>query len=338
MTADAPGAEAGGALTIRAVDPLAYADGIKALFAAHGRADFAAFFDAAYPTAVRAGARSWIALDAAGAVVMHVACFVHHFRQGALRLSGGLRANLMVAGPYRRYFPARALLTRLVADCRAERRLDFVYGAPNRGAVNVLEAAGFRVVGRMQRFVLPLAGASRSARLATSAYLALCRARQPRLALPPELVAAADFDVGACELPPGESPRLRAEHPAHVYGWRLPGYPAAADRWARFGGEAAALLRGPDAQGTVTLVDLHAPPERPLGALVHRLVPALRRLGATRLQTAALADSQHARELRRAGFLGREWNPMLALALSARGESALRSPRQWQLTPLDYDG
>src|SRR3989441_13378618 len=63
------------ALTIERCDSLAHGDEIKALFLRNDRPTFPAFFDRAYPYAVSAGARSWVARDGRGAMVGHLAAF-----------------------------------------------------------------------------------------------------------------------------------------------------------------------------------------------------------------------------------------------------------------------
>ena len=79
--------------TITAVNPLDHAEGIKQLFLDHERPEFPAFFDRAYAAGVRAGGVSWIGLDGAGHIVMHVACFPQRFRFGEREVVGGLMAE-----------------------------------------------------------------------------------------------------------------------------------------------------------------------------------------------------------------------------------------------------
>jgi hypothetical protein len=158
-------------------------------------------------------------------------------------------------------------------------------------------------------------------------------------------VPADEFDASRYGTPAGVSPRLRAVHPVELLAQRLPRYPSKQDRWFVFHHDgvdappfAAALVRGPDADGVATLVTLHHPAQHSSGSLARLLLPALRDMKCTRLQTAALFGSRNAWELQRAGFLAREWNPMIALPLNPRGEAAVRSTRNWQLSALDYDG
>src|SRR5438477_12269213 len=98
--------------TITAVNPLDHETDIKQLFVTHERADFASFFDRAYPAGVRAGGVSWIGRKRAGQVVMHVACFPQPFRFGERAGVGRLMINARVARASPSLFPARAM-TRL---------------------------------------------------------------------------------------------------------------------------------------------------------------------------------------------------------------------------------
>src|SRR2546421_6214806 len=105
--------------TITPVNPLDHAEAIKRLFVANGRAEFPGFFDRAYEVAVRAGGLSWLGRDAAGEVVMHVACFPRRFWFGTRAGVGGLLMNAIAAVPHRAVFSARALLPRARGDPQA---------------------------------------------------------------------------------------------------------------------------------------------------------------------------------------------------------------------------
>src|SRR2546430_8980089 len=98
--------------TITPVNPLDHAEAIKRLFVANGRAEFPGFFDRAYEVAVRAGGLSWLGRDAAGEVVMHVACFPRRFRVGTRDVMGGLLLYALAAVSHRPVFPAPALVRR----------------------------------------------------------------------------------------------------------------------------------------------------------------------------------------------------------------------------------
>ena len=126
---------------------------------------------------------------------------------------------------------------------------------------------------------------------------------------------------------------------------RLEGYPAASDWWFTLprngdGGAPAAglLVRGPDPSGVADLQAVYRDPGLPLSGLIRGLVAWLRAQGCTRLQVWTVAESQFAAELRHAGFVAREdAASIVATALTATGESVLRSVRLWEITSLDCD-
>jgi len=126
---------------------------------------------------------------------------------------------------------------------------------------------------------------------------------------------------------------------------RLEGYPAALDWWFTLprNGDAGALaagllVRGPDSSGVADLQAVYRDPGLPLARLIRGLVASLRAKGCTRLQVWTVAESQFAGELRHAGFLPREGAAsIVATALTATGESVLRSVRLWEITSLDCD-
>src|SRR3972149_10518636 len=121
------------ALTIEAVNPFEYQAELKGLFVAHGVPHYPKFFDAAYPAAVAAGAVHWIGFDEQRHVVMHMARFPHRFAMAERVVSGGLLMNLMVDPAHRTFFPAVALMRRVVADSKAGGGVDFLYTNPNEG-------------------------------------------------------------------------------------------------------------------------------------------------------------------------------------------------------------
>ena len=71
--------------------------------------------------------------------------------------------------------------------------------------------------------------------------------------------------------------------------------------------------------------------------MVLAMVDVFREIGCRAVQIHTLADSAFAGELRRAGFVERESQPFVALALSEKGEHALTDMRKWQITDVDLD-
>jgi hypothetical protein len=333
-------------LTITTVNPLEHAAEIKRLFLTHGRNEFPEFFDRAYGPAVRAGGASWVGRDGAGELVMHVAWFPRRFRFGTRDVAGGLLMNALVAEAYRSFFPARTLMRRARDDIKARGDIDFLYTDPNDPARAVLEASGFRVIGTVERLVLPIA----DRRWLVDGVIRLLHAGarlrgRARSGPAPIARRAAEHPAATFEAPLGDSPRLRPLYGNALYAARLEGYPGPTDTWFTFsanggGGPptAALLVRGPDPSGLATLHAMRRAPELPLEYVIPAMVRALRAGGCTRLQVWTVAESAFAAELRRAGFVARrETTPLLAASLTATGDAVLDAVRQWEITDLDCD-
>jgi hypothetical protein len=332
-------------LTITPVNPLDHADEIKRLFVMHGRAEFPGFFDRAYRAAVRAGGLSWLGRDAAGAVVMHVACFPRRFRFGTRDVTGALLMNAIAVASYRSFFPARTLMRRARDDLKARGAIDFLYTDPNDPARAVLEASGFRCIGTVQRLVLPIG----DRRWLVDGVIRLLHARRrwargARSGPDASPWRAGEDSAAAFAAPWGDSPRLRPHYGTALYNARLEGYPGPSDTWFTFshngGGSPAAglLVRGPDAAGVASLHAIRRAPELTLEYVFPGLIRALRAAGCARLQIVTVAESAFAAELRRAGFVPRpDAGPLLAVPLTATGEDVLGAVRQWEITDLDCD-
>ncbi|HVH68748.1 MAG TPA: hypothetical protein VM716_12845 [Gemmatimonadales bacterium] len=331
-------------LTIKAVNPLDHVEEIKRLFVDNERPDFPEFFDRAYPTYVRAGGVSWVGRDAGGRVVMHVACFPQRFRFGARDVVGGLLVNALVARSHRSFFPAQALFKITKHDARVRGDLDFLYTDPNDQAKAVLNVCGFTQVGTLGRYVLLLGDrrwlADRAIGLAHAAR------RIARRGAPLQARSAKDVSAGDFEAPTGDSPRLRPYHGGVRYAARLMGYPTSLDWWFTLqqNGDrgpprrAGLLVRGPDSSGVAVLHAVRRDPGVPLGRLLPDVVATLRGQGGTRLQIWTLVDSLFAGELWQTGFVLRDRAaPIVAAALTAAGETVLRSPNLWEITSLDCD-
>jgi len=334
--------------TIAAVNALSYAREIKELFLAHERPEFPDFFDRAYPPAFADGATSWLGHDQEGRLAMHIACLPHRFRFAGRDVVGGLLANLMVTKAYRSFFPALALVNRLVRDSKARGIIDFLYADPNEESRALLCGTRFVRVGTLRRYVLPVADRRPAVNLGIRLFHTLVRATSggPRRA---KVVPhpAARFGAETFWVPPEDSARLTAHHDQALYVSRLPGYPGDRDWWLtchRDGGsgpaDAAWLVRGPDASG---LAGLHAVrwathPHLPLTSVLPGLVAELRRHGCERLDLMAVAESDLGRTLRRCGFIPRsDAVPLFALALTRLGEECMHSVKHWEITHLDCD-
>jgi hypothetical protein len=325
---------------IACVNPLAYREQLARLFAEDGRADHAEFIERAYPGAVTEGAKAWIGTDPHGRVVMHAGRFAHPFTYGRRRLTGGLIVNIMVARAYRTHHPARALFHRFVADSRADAETDFLYTETTARGANVLRAAGARVIARIVRLVLPVRGTNPAADLAVRAYHAGRRIGTPARDLTCSHHAAGAFPTGPFDAPLGESDDLRGVHGPVLYRRRLKGYPTGLDHWIAVGGSgaaAAALVRGPEPSGLVTIVKLNHPPSLSATGVVLAMLPALREIGCRVVQIYTAAESRFGAELRRAGFVERASQPLVALPISAAGDEVVTRIDRWRIAGLDLD-
>jgi hypothetical protein len=325
---------------ISCVNPLLYRPALEQLFAEHERADHAEFFARAYPGAVAEGAKAWIGTDQAGRVVMHASRFPHRFLAGSETLTGGLIVNIMVAKAYRTHVPARALFDKYVADSRQDGDIDFLYTETTARGANVLTGAGARVVGQISRFVLPISSGRLASNVAVRTYL---RLRQRGLAAGRFQVrrhAAEHFLLDEFGPPLGASDRIRGIHSLDLYRRRLKGYPTAQDHWVvadGADGKAVALVRGPEPSKYGWIQKLDWTNESRGAAMVLAMIDAFREIGCHAVQIHTLAGSAFADQLRRAGFVERESQPFVALALSRQGAQALADIRKWQITDVDLD-
>ena len=334
-------------LAFARVNPLEYGEEIKQLFLAHERPEFPAFFDRTYADAVADGASSWVGRDAEGRICAHIAQFPRPFRFGQREVRGSLLANLMVAKAHRSAWPALALVRKLLGDSRESGTVDFLYGDPNEKALAILKAAGFRSVGALRRFVLPLTDRRRSVDLAIRVYHLLGRVRAKTSSL---LVIARR----AGEISPGSEPfidgttdteSLRPASRPSVYRHRLAEYPSLNDWWYTFrrrGSAAApvgaALVRGPDSRGLSVVCALQCEPLALLSSVLVSLAGALRDAGTERVEVSVMAGSRLAGEVRRAGFVPRQdCVPVVAMPLSPLGTKAIAVGAEWRVLPVDLD-
>ena len=332
-------------LDIQCVDPLQHADGLKALFAENEREDFAAYFDRAYPEAVRDGARSWIGRDETGTIVLHMARIPQRCTIGGRTVTGGLLVNLMADREHRSLFPALTLVRRLVSDSRADGSVDFLYTDPNTQAAALLRVAGFVPVGDLERLVLPLSTSIWAGRVLVRVFHLLLRlGRRWRQPMALERVPAASVDDENLTHQPSAGTRLRFFRSAASYRRRLAAFPSSDDHWltlrSKHGTPAAsanAMVRAM-LDGSAIVCSLSRTAETPLARIVPSLAQGLRRDGHRSIWLWTLAGTHFARELQRAGFIARpDRVPVFGLALNDVGAETLRAVREWEVTHLDFD-
>lgn len=332
-----------GAVRISPVNPLDHARGIVELFRSHETPQFASYFDRVYPAAVAGGARSWIGLDEAGQVVMHMVCFVNQFVLDGATVRGGLLANFMVAAPYRTVTPALSLVRQLVREAREFGDLDLIYTNPNAASHAVLRLGGLQQVAEVERFVYPTGDDSPALHVATGVYGLVGRLRAGNAWSREPLSRPADDPVGQTPLESARPGHLSPLRTRDQLARRLAGFPADGDRWLVVEGPTgprAAFLTGPsDVAGAV---DLHASWTgigADLGSFLPHLAAVVRRTGARRLAALSLRESAVAHDLERGGFRARGVaGPLDAVALTPLGTKALGAVSRWDLHAVDLDG
>lgn len=333
-------------LTILRVNPLEHEAGLKELMTSHGVAAFPRSFDDGYASAVRDGARSWIGVDQHGALQMNVTLFVHTFELDGQRVTGGMLGNMMVADEYRTFFPAVALLRQVVADARTEGELDFLYGDPGpKGAQAIFRGARMRLLGNLDRFVIPLRDERWHRSIGAAVYATTLRLRNLRGAARARVLRAQDCGAGATMRPLEAADGLHPLHSPEIFRRRLPGWPGSDDyvvELRRDGPDsplsAVALLRGPEEWGVVTVHVLRRRVGTQVKTCVAALIGVARGLRGTRLQVEAVEGSRLGRSLIEAGFAPRgDHVPLFGAAFTPSGEAALRAFDRWELTGVDME-
>ena len=333
-------------LAFASVNPLACSEEIKALFLAHERPEFPAFFDRTYQDAVRDGARSSVARDETGRLCAHIAHFPRPFQLGDRSVRASLLANLMVAKEHRTLWPALKLVRHLVNDCQRSGSVDFLYGDPNEAAFAILRAVGFRSVGALRRFVAPVSDGRVVVDLGVGLYQLLRGFRGPSMDLEVRSHRAIDLPEGPNVVDPAERSSLRPAPRPAVYRHRLNGYPGAGDRWYTFhrrnaaAPAAAVLVRAPDSRGLAVVGAVQGLSHALLPPVLLGLTRTLRQVGPgiQRLELSVMAESRVAEAVQRAGFVPREERiPVVALPLTAQGTDVLESGAEWRLLPVDLD-
>lgn len=334
-------------LVFSRVNPLECADEIKRLFVAHERPEFPDFFDRTYADAVADGASSWVGRDVQGAMCAHIAQFPRPFRLGSRVVRGALMANLMMAKEHRTLWPALALVRQTVKDSRDSGSLDFICGDPNEAAHAIVRAVGFRTVGMLRRFVLPLRDRRGPVNLGLRVYRLYSRFRAHNMSLRATARPAAEMPAGP-EMVEAVTPGALSPAPRPaVYRHRLPGYPSANDWWYTFRvhGESqdtapvgAALVRGPDDQGRAVVCAVRYESLDLLSSVLFSLAGEVRLAGAARVELWVMGNSQVAAELQRAGFVARdEQAPVVAMPLTPLGTEAMGVGAEWRVFPVDLD-
>jgi len=324
------------ALTIERCDSLAHGDEIKALFLRNDRPTFPAFFDRAYPYAVSAGGRSWVARDGRGAMVGHLAAFPRVFRDATRVARAALLVDNVFDAAHRNFWSAVELCRRALADLSATGDFDFAYTDPTPPGLALVRALRFTQVGTLHRFVLPL----------QPLYLGFFRIKARAEPLSVERVGGRDdarIAAALRALRPGA--RFRGERSLDLYATRLGGETIPNWQWLLLraereggGGTAVAglvLTARPPGAATVSVIDAVWDDARVSPASVlHAVARAARDDGCKKLSMFTLAESALARSLKACGFVRRADALPVVVHLSREG-AELPPIRDWSMTYFD---
>jgi len=329
-------------LTLATVNPLDVDVDVKSLFASHGDDRFATWFDRAYRLAAHHGSTAWTGRSADGMLKMYIARLDRQFLLDGAVVRGGNVANMFVAQEARTFFPALALVRRLIRDTRGEGVIDFLYGTPNERFAPVSLAAGLQQAGAMARLVLPL-GDTSAIRDAVLDVLHLCRyAAASTRRVERQDYSAVEYDVRRSEAPP-TTRGLELFRPREMYSYRLDDYPGDEYRWYEYRRRrdckpvGTFLMHLPQSDiATIRAQRIYRRDE--IGTVMSDMAFRLRRRGYRRLQTGALASSPLYTTLRRAGFFHRpEDRALHALGITDRGKRAVAALGAAGLEPIDCD-
>ena len=324
------------ALTIERCDSLAHGDEIKALFLRNDRPTFPAFFDRAYPYAVSAGARSWVARDGRGVMVGHLAAFPRVFRDATRVARAALLVDNVFDAAHRNFWSAVELCRRALADLSATGDFDFAYTDPTPPGLALVRALRFTQVGTLHRFVLPL----------QPLYLGFFRIKARAEPLSVERVGGRDdarIAAALRALRPGA--RFRGERSLDLYATRLGGETIPNWQWLVLradpeggGGTAVAglvLTARPPGAATASVIDAVWDDARVSPASVlHAVARAARDDGCKKLSMFTLAESALARSLKACGFVRRADALPVVVHLSREG-AELPPIRDWSMTYFD---
>jgi len=282
-----------------------------------------------------AGGSSWIARDAQGAVVGHLAAFPRVFRSAVGRARAALLVDLFIEEGHRNFWLAVELCRRAVGDLRSAGDFDFAFTDPTAPAQLVLKAAGFAQCAAFERFVTPLhALYNRLFRIAARAEPLLAvrvgRGQEARVA---DVLRA---------VPPGSY--FRAERSLELYSTRLGDDVTRGWEWLVLrprrdpgASDAALAVTARQHEGTLSIVDLVWDERRvTVASVLQAVIEVARQEGYRKLSVASLANGAFTGALRCRGFIRRaDTLPLFVLRTS---RAALPPFSEWLLTYFDGSG
>jgi len=325
--------------TILRVDPLAYGDEIKSLFLANERPEFPAWFDRAYPVAVRQGATSWITVDEDGQLLAHLAALPLRLDHAGRDVQGWLFSNLMADKEHRSFFPTAALARRAVGDLKADGAAFVATNPMNAGAMAVMRAAGLGQVGAHDRFVYVLGDPQWIRDTAMAAHLLARRVFNRRLRA--QSVPASEAAAWTLR----HDTRLAAVAPRRLdalYTMRIEQFGQAAVLgfivWNARGTAMGAALVLCGAEGHADVITLRCASAAALGGASVAIARATRELNYRRLHASAVVGSPFARALTRGGFVRRHeaW-AIVGTGFTDAGRAAVHALGTSDLEHVDFD-
>jgi GNAT superfamily N-acetyltransferase len=285
-------------VVVEMCDPRAHEAELKELFARNGKPGFDAAFNRAYRIRAAHGLRSWIGrID--GQPVAHVSVTPMRFGGAGQQRLGGVMGDLMVDEAHRDFWVPVRLLRKLVADVKRIGEIDFLVTTSVPDAESVFKAGGFKPLGTLHRYVMPL--------ITPYLYFARLKSGQWRVRRP-QVLQDADRtvpDVGA------SAPRWRPLTDAAFYDSRIPRSDWADLSWLSFNGDPAALVSRHATDPELRLVDAFGDDPHAFRHALHAAARWGRKQGLKKFASTTLKESAVAGELQRVGFLERDFRSTL---------------------------
>lgn len=306
---------------------------IKELFTCSGKSAFTDVFDRTYRPRADQGLRSWFC-STDGQVVMHISVTPMRFVGGGHTQRCGLLSDLMVHEQHRDFWGPVRLLRKMLADVKRAGNLDFLITTSTADAEPLFKAGGFKPIGALRRYVLPL----------YRPYLGVTRlkSRSGLLAARPSVITQCDHNLLTSMCETGEY--FRPEPTESFYGTRIPRMESLDGTWLRVSEKKegdvpgfALLSREINGPQLLALADAFWNDGGvQLGRVVHSVANWARSQRFRRISLTTIQESRATHQLQRTGFVPREIRSLLL----ANQLSAVVPPpvEQWFLPGFALSG